>query len=119
MADSRSVDSAGRRASLAIQWSREYDSTWDDRPEEYVARGVVGWGRSRRLARAEDRTLDFKAYLGVQHHDPARWHACGDTRAVFFLSLFVSNRTVTLRTYPTIKDALAELGRFHDALRRA
>lgn len=81
--------------------------------------GLVGWGRSRRLARAEDRAVAFKAYLGVQHDDPARWHGSGPARSVFFLSLFLANRTVTLRTYPTLGAALVELRRFHAALRPA
>jgi hypothetical protein len=101
---------------LAISWSRDYHFEWDNFPEEYVAHGLVGWGRSRRLARAEDAGVAFKAYLGVQHDDPARWQIAGDARSIFFLSLFIANRTVTLRTYSTMGAALAELRRFHAAL---
>jgi hypothetical protein len=107
---------ASHEQPLAIRWSADYHAEWDKRPEAYVEHGLLGWGRSRRLARVEDRSFAFKAYLGVQHYDPARWHVDGDARSVFFLSLFVANRTVTLRTYPTMSAALAELRRFHSTL---
>jgi hypothetical protein len=54
--------------------------------------------------------------LGVQHYDPARWHTPGAARSAYFLSLFVANRTVTLRTFATMSVALAELHRFHQCL---
>ena len=76
--------------------------------------GVVGAGRSRRLAKAEDASRSFTAYLGVQHWDPARWKLPGEARAVFFLSTFRQHRTLALRTYPSLPAALAAL---HDAWR--
>ena len=94
---------------LTLRWSPVYQPQWDETPQAYVDAGVVGAGRSRRLARAEDRQRGFKAYLGVQHWDPSRWNLPGEERAVFFLSLFHGNRTLALRTYPTIPDALAAL----------
>jgi hypothetical protein len=81
-----------------------------------VEQGVVAWGRSRRLARAADARVAFKAYLGVQHDDPARWGRDGEARAVFFLSLFVAGRTVALHTYPTLPAARAALAAFHARL---
>ena len=101
---------------LAIVWSAIYRAEWDSTPEAYVENGVVRWGRSRRLGRAEDAARRFKAYLGVQHDDPARWRLAGEPRARFFVSLFVGQRTVALRTYPTMGEALAMLERFHAAL---
>ncbi len=101
---------------LDIEWAQAYRREWNDAPEAYVAHGVVGWGRSRRLARAQDRARHFKAYLGVQHFDPARWYGTGDPVARFFLSVFVQNRTVALRTYPTAGAALADLRAFHASL---
>ncbi len=98
----------------SIRWSRVYQPQWDDAPQEYVDAGLVDVGRSRRLAKAEDASRAFKAYLGVQHWDPARWNLPGDARAVFFLSLFHHNRTLALRTYPTLAAALDAL---HEAWR--
>lgn len=101
---------------LRVTWSPIYRTEWDASPGRYVEEGVVAWGRSRRLARAEDASRRFKAYLGVQHFDPARWHAEGEPRATFFLSLFLIGRTVALRTYPTIPGALEALNAFHAGL---
>lgn len=103
-------------AGLIIAWSAAYRQHWDLTPSAYQEHGVVGWGRSRRLARAHDASRAFKAYLGVQHSDPARWHLAGEPRAVFFLSLFLDGRTVTLRTFPTLPDALVALQDFHSRL---
>lgn len=94
---------------LTIRWSPSYQPQWDETPQAYVDAGIVGVGRSRRLARAEDRQRAFKAYLGVQHWDPSRWNLPGEERAVFFLSLFRDHRTLALRTYPTVPAALAAL----------
>ena len=94
---------------LTVRWSPVYQPQWDETPQAYVDAGIVGVGRSRRLARAEDRQRGFKAYLGIQHWDPSRWNLPGEERAVFFLSLFHHNRTLALRTYPTIPTALAAL----------
>ena len=94
---------------LTIRWSPVYQPQWDETPQAYVDASVVGAGRSRRLAKAQDTRRVFKAYLGVQHWDPSRWHLPGEARAVFFLSLFHDNRTLALRTYPTVSAALAAL----------
>jgi hypothetical protein len=110
------VSTPGDPASLRIAWSPAYQSEWDDAPEAYLAHGVVGWGRSRRLARFEDPRRAFKGYLGVQHADPARWHGAGEPRTVYFVSLFLLGRTVTLRTFPSLGAALGEARRFHAAL---
>jgi hypothetical protein len=102
---------------LSFAWSPVYRPEWDDVPDRYVEHDVVAWGRSRRLARIEDPSLRLKAYLGVQHFDPARWNLPGEARTVFFLSLFVGGRTVTLRTYPSFAAVLAALRAFHAELR--
>lgn len=94
---------------LTLRWSSVYQPQWDEMPQAYVDADIVGVGRSRRLARAEDARRAFKAYLGVQHWDPSRWNLPGEERAVFFISLFRDNRTLALRTYPTLPAALAAL----------
>ncbi len=101
---------------LRISWSPIYNPAWDDTPEAYVAQGLVAWGRSRRLARCEDSRAHFKAYIGIQHEDPARWHVAGEPRTRCFLSLFLAGRTLSLRTYPTLTEALAALHAFHATL---
>ena len=98
---------------LTIAWSPIHRAEWDTTPEEYVSAGLVGWGRSRRLARATDPAHFFKAYIGVQHVDPQRWMLPGDARTVYFLSVFVATRTLWLRTYPTLQGALTALDAFH------
>jgi hypothetical protein len=111
-----SPDSDTSPTALLVTWSAAYRPEWDATPGAYLAHGAVGWGRSRRLARAEDHARALKAYLGVQHYDPGRWHSAGEPRAVFFLSLFLHGRTVTLRTYPSVVAALADLRSFHASL---
>lgn len=101
---------------LSIVWSPVYRPEWDDAPEEYVASGIVCRGRSRRLARAEDPTRRFKAYLGVQHFDPARYGLAGEAQAKFFVSLFVAGRTISLRTFSTLHEAREALERFWSRL---
>lgn len=100
-----------------VRWHKEYRQEWDTLPEEYLGSGVVPWGRSRRLGLF---TLGHvKAYIGVQHVDPGKpdWEIVDEPRARFFLSLFVSARVVTLRTFPTIGDALDTLLSFLIAAR--
>jgi hypothetical protein len=109
------ADAMGVRG-LEIVWSHIYQPRWDSRPEAYVEHGAVAWGRSRRLARVDDVGRSFKAYVGVRHFDPSRWHVPGEPRASFFVSLFVHGRTVSLRTYPTCQEALAALHAFHATL---
>ena len=101
---------------MEIEWAPWYRPEWEERPERYLEEGVVGWGYSRRLAKARDDRLDLKAYIGVQHHDPGRWNLPGAPAARFFLSLFVHGQTVSLRTYPTIAAARSALVSFHKAL---
>jgi hypothetical protein len=104
---------------LRIVWSSIYRAEWDETPGQYVAQGIVAWGRSRRLARCEDATIGFKAYLGVQHYDPARWYGNGEPVAKFFLSIFLHNQTLTLQTFPTLPQALAALHEYHRRLAEA
>ena len=100
---------------LRIHWSSIYNPAWDDTPDAYVEHGLVAWGRSRRLARCDAPRIHVKAYIGVQHDDPARWHVAGEPRTRFFLSLFLAGRTISLRTYPILADALAALYAFHSS----
>jgi hypothetical protein len=99
-----------------IHWSPACHPEWDTTPEAYVKSGAVGWGRSRRLGKLVDDALHLKAYLGVQHEDPTRWGLAGEPRTRFFLSLFLHGRTVSLRTYPTMPDALIALTAYHNQL---
>lgn len=101
---------------LWFQWAPIYHPEWDADPAAYMAAEILAWGRSRRLARITDPAQAFKAYLGVQHYDPARWGVDGPASAKFFLSLFVAGRTVALRTYPTVPLAWADLRAFHARL---
>ncbi len=91
---------------LLINWHREYRPAWDGAPDEYLSAGVVGWGRSRRLGKFQGGKI--KAYLGVQHVDPdaAGWAVVGEPQARFFVSIFVSGRTIALRTFPSMGAAL-------------
>src|SRR5207249_4515103 len=92
-----------------ITWHREYKPAWDSMPDEYAERGVVQWGRSRRLGLF--RSGAVKAYLGVQHIDPnlPGWNIVDAPEARFFLSVFDSGRCIALRTYPSIDAALDAL----------
>ena len=101
---------------LEITWASCYRTEWDEHPHGYVDAGRVAWGRSRRLAKAVDPARAFKAYLGIQAFDPGQWRMVGEPEAKFFLSLFVSGRTITLRTFPTCAEALAALLAFHERL---
>jgi hypothetical protein len=99
-----------------VEWHREYRAEWDSTPEEYVERDIVAWGKSRRLGLL--RHGPVKAYIGVQHVDPGRpgWGIVEVPTARFFVSVFLAGRVVTLRTYPTIREALDMLA---DFVRRA
>lgn len=94
---------------VAVAWSAAYSPAWDLTPERYVDEEIVGWGRSRRLGKYLDEALGLKAYVGVQHYDPGRWGVEGEARAKVFLSLFVNGRTIFLRTYATMDEALDAL----------
>lgn len=93
-------------------WSRDYHREWDDQPDGYVAAGVVQWGRSRRLGLAV--LGPCKGYVGVQHVDPRRpgWNIVDRPQARFFVSLFAGGTCVSLRTYPSMSEALVALGGF-------
>jgi len=101
-----------------MRWSAAYRPEWDATPGAYVEAGVVGWGRSRRLGKYVDERLPVKAYVGVQHYDPARWSVEGEPQAKFFASLFLNGRTVTLRTFPTVGAALAAIAAFRAQVAR-
>ena len=101
---------------LTLRWSPVYQPDWDDAPDAYVAAGVVGWERTRRLLRADDARLGMKAYIGVRHSDPTRWGLPGEPGAVFFLSVLLGTRTLFLRTYPTLPEALSQLRAAHAQL---
>jgi hypothetical protein len=101
---------------LAIVWSPIYLPAWDETPQAYVDAGTMAPGRSRRLAKITHARHDFKAYLGVRHFEPARWNLPGEPTTTFFASFFIAGRTVALRTFPTLSDALATVVTFADAL---
>src|SRR5215218_2757723 len=93
----------------AIAWGRAYSPAWDTDPDAYLEAGQVGWGRSRRLGLLHLPAAGFKAYLGVQHVDPARagWNQLGlaAAEARFFVSWFDGPRCLGLRTAPTMPQA--------------
>jgi hypothetical protein len=95
-----------------IIWSNAYRSEWDQTPDAYLEHEKVGWGRSRRLGLY--RVGDIKAYIGVQHIDPDKpgWGFIGRPECRFFLSLFVRSKCVTLRSFPSVSDALDYLTEF-------
>ncbi|HYP19436.1 MAG TPA: hypothetical protein VEY08_05125 [Chloroflexia bacterium] len=95
-----------------IEWHREYRPEWDDDPNAYAEHDVVQWGKSRRLGLL--RSGRVKAYLGVQHVDPGRagWAIMEEPTARFFVSVFVSGRVLTLRTYPTRQQTLEMLASY-------
>ena len=95
-----------------IKWHEAYRPEWDDCPDLYAEHGVVGWGRSRRLGLFK--AGNMKAYLGLQHVDPDKpgWGMVDAPHVRFFLSLFVSGRCITLRTFPNIESALDMLDSF-------
>lgn len=107
-----SASPSGPEPGLVISWSPAYHPAWDDSPQAYVDAGVLAPGRSRRLAKVVDARHVFKAYLGVQHFDPARWNLSGEPTAKFFASFFLRGHTLTLRTYPTLPVALAAVQAF-------
>lgn len=93
---------------LLIRWSAVYHPEWDAGPQSYLDEGVLAAGKSRRLARIDDPSRSFKAYLGVHQFVPSP--------PKFFLSLFLYGRTVTLRTFATMPEARAALDEFHTRL---
>jgi hypothetical protein len=101
---------------LQAHWSTIYRPEWDADPEQYLRAGLLKWGRSRRLARFDDNLHSFRAYIGVHHADPSAWGATGPASVRYFLSLFVSGRTVALHTYDTLAEAHTALSTFHGQL---
>ena len=95
-----------------IDWHREYRPEWDASPDEYAGHDVVQWGKSRRLGML--RSGRVKVYIGVQHVDPDKpgWAIVEAPTARFFVSVFVSGRVLTLRTYPTMHETLEMLASF-------
>jgi hypothetical protein len=95
-----------------VIWSELYRSEWDNEPDRYLEAGTVKWARSRRLGLFE--YDGRKAYLGVQHVDPARpgWATVAEPHARFFVSMFVGAQCVSLRTVPTMSSALSLLSDF-------
>ncbi len=100
----------------SVRWSAHYEPHWDATPDAYAEAGIVPWGRSRRLMRADDTRLGMKAYLGLQHSDPSRWGLPGDARTRFFLSVLLGKRTLFLRTFDTADEALTALRETHNRL---
>lgn len=107
-----------RETALRCEWSSIYRPEWDESAQEYIAAGLVAWRRARRLARLNDPTVRFTAYLGVQHFDPALWHLPGEPTTRFFASFLVVGQSAELRTFASMCDALAAVRAFHAHLVR-
>lgn len=101
----------GRIRALVV-WGDSYRSEWDRTPDAYLDNGGVQWGRSRRLGLYKHGRV--KAYIGVQHIDPAKpgWGFIETPECRFFLSLFVGRDCITLRTFPNMDGALDYLIEF-------
>ncbi|HUP28486.1 MAG TPA: hypothetical protein VM409_08635 [Chloroflexia bacterium] len=99
-----------------ISWSPVYEPAWDLTPDSYLEGSLVGWGRSRRLGLF--RQGQVKAYLGVQHIDPSKpgWGFIEQPECRFFLSLFIGPTCVTLRTFPSMPEALDHLSTFLESV---
>ncbi len=95
-----------------IKWNRDYCVDWDSTPREYAATGIVECGKSKRLGLLE--LGRYKAYLGVQHVDPAKpgWGIYSEAQTRFFASMFVGRQCVALRTFPTMSEALDGIAGF-------
>lgn len=91
---------------LTITWAPAHRAEWDADAQRYVDAGSVAPGKSRRLARLADPQRAFKGYVGVQCADPRLFAIADDQVARFFVSVFAHGRTITLRTFPTIAEAL-------------
>lgn len=100
----------------AIRWRPRYHREWDDDPWAYLRQGLLPLGRSRRLGVVRAGLGGFKAYLGVQHFDPAYWGRPGGAYCRFFLSLWAGGRLRELRTHETMKQALDRLWSFYQAV---
>lgn len=94
---------------MRLQWSPVWRGEWAQEPDAYVAAGLVGWERTRRLLRGDDLATGLRVYLGVRHSDPSRWRAAGEPHATFFASALLSRRMLFLRTYATADAALTAL----------
>jgi hypothetical protein len=101
---------------LEACWSAIYHPEWDTDPERYLTSGLLKRGGNRRLARFDDHLHALKAYIGVHHSDPSHWGASGPARTRYFLSFFVSGKTISLHTYDTLGEAQAALSTFHRQL---
>jgi len=90
----------------AITWNQAYRPEWDTTPDLYAEHGLVPWGKSKRLGLL--RVGKLKAYVGVQHIDPSLpgWAIVEAPETRFFVTLLASNRTVGLRTFYSMRDAL-------------
>jgi len=95
-----------------VIWSEHYRPDWDNEPDRYLESGTVKWARSRRLGLIM--VGRHKAYLGVQHVDPSSpgWSSAGEPYARFFVSMFADGECISLRTVPTMSDALGLLSAF-------
>jgi hypothetical protein len=101
---------------LMITWAPAHHAEWDADARHYVDAGIVAPGKSRRLARLADPQRAFKGYVGVQCADPHLFAIADDQVARFFVSVFAHGRTITLRTFPTIAEALALAQTMHARL---
>jgi hypothetical protein len=96
---------------LPISWSANYHPEWDETPEAYLQARIVAPTRSRRLGRYSDPQRGRKGYIGVYHQ---AGYQSGAGRTRFFLSLFVRQHTLGLRSHATMQDLLMALAAFHE-----
>ncbi len=99
-----------------VVWHSRYERSYDEDPWASQRTGLLPAGRSRRLGVLVERRTGIRAYLGVQHFDPALWGRGGQAYCKFFLSLRAPGRGVSLRTYGAMNEALSVLDQVYDVL---
>ncbi len=99
-----------------ITWHIRYERSYDEDPWAYQRNGMLPAGRSRRLGVLVPKGTRLRAYLGIQHFDPALWDHRGQAYCKFFLSLRAPGRGVSLRTHGTMDEALSVLRQACSAL---
>jgi hypothetical protein len=100
-----------------VRWAPQYRPGWDQTPERYLEAGLIKWGKGRRLGLAEDPARGFKAYFGVQHYDPSMWGVPGAPRCQYFVSLWSDGVCRTMRSFPTMSQAIEAAWEFCRSLR--
>ena len=99
-----------------VTWHARYERSYDEDPWAYLRNGILPSGRSRRLGVLIERRTRLRAYLGIQHFDPALWGNRGQAYCKFFLSLRAPGRGVSLRTNGAMDEALGMLRQVYETL---